>query len=351
MRGRDIVHRDIKPQNLLLQPPDAAFMALGNPREIPQVKVADFGFARHLSVNTLAETLCGSPLYMAPEILRFEKYDAKADLWSVGAVLFEMTVGKPPFKAANHVELLKRIERGEDKIKFPDERSAGSLAREAARRQELGEAPLPPPHPVSEDVKTLIRQLLRQRPVGRMSFDDFFASPVIHDFKAFIRPQAQAEAVERYEDLQKSERSLILPSPGIKEASVSSIDAAGQDASNRTRSGSSAPSRQEQPSSEERSRTRSTGSPKSLPKETLDAAKSSRDASKPARTLPRAFSAKYVTGEPPSRSNDDSDKRAPPPMARTPSSPGMPDKSLLANDREDETHREGRTASLVKSMS
>ena len=38
----------------------------------------------------LAETLCGSPLYMAPEILHFHKYDAKADLWSIGAILFEM---------------------------------------------------------------------------------------------------------------------------------------------------------------------------------------------------------------------------------------------------------------------
>ncbi|KAN0064114.1 Serine/threonine-protein kinase [Thecaphora frezii] len=190
MRGRDIVHRDIKPQNLLLQPPESAFVELGNPREIPQVKVADFGFARHLGNNVLAETLCGSPLYMAPEILRYEKYDAKADLWSVGAVLFEMSVGKPPYKASNHVELLRRIEKGKDKIKFPDERSADSLAREATRRQEAGEPPLPPAHPVSGDIKTLIRQLLRQRPVERMSFEDFFRSPVIRDYLAEVKANA-----------------------------------------------------------------------------------------------------------------------------------------------------------------
>jgi serine/threonine-protein kinase ULK/ATG1 len=59
------------------------------------LKVADFGFARSLPAAALAETLCGSPLYMAPEILRYEKYDAKADLWSVGALLFEMAVCKP----------------------------------------------------------------------------------------------------------------------------------------------------------------------------------------------------------------------------------------------------------------
>lgn len=47
----------------------------------------------HLWVQGLAETLCGSPLYMAPEILRYHKYDAKADLWSVGTVLFELLSG------------------------------------------------------------------------------------------------------------------------------------------------------------------------------------------------------------------------------------------------------------------
>ncbi|WFD31889.1 non-specific serine/threonine protein kinase [Malassezia sp. CBS 17886] len=179
LRGRDIVHRDIKPQNLLLQIPDEDCLASGHPREIPQIKVADFGFARSLPAASLAKTLCGSPLYMAPEILRYEKYDAKADLWSVGAVLFEMCVGKPPFRATNHVELLRRIEQSNDRIKFPDERSAQSLAKDNARRAVHGDPPRPPPHEVPAEVKTLIRGLLKRHPVERLSFDAFFHDPLL----------------------------------------------------------------------------------------------------------------------------------------------------------------------------
>lgn len=179
LRSKDIVHRDIKPQNLLLQLPDEVALASGHPREIPQIKLADFGFARSLPAASLAKTLCGSPLYMAPEILRYEKYDAKADLWSVGAVLYEMSVGKPPFRATNHVELLRRIEQSNDRIKFPDERSAQSLAKDAMRRKLHGEPPRPPAHPVAEDIKSLIRWLLKRHPVERMSFDELFADNVI----------------------------------------------------------------------------------------------------------------------------------------------------------------------------
>lgn len=102
---------------------------------------------------------------MAPEILRYEKYDATADLWSVGAVLFEMAVGKPPFRASNHVELLRRIEKGEDRIKFPDESSRSSADKDAID---------PPPVPVSPDIKALIRALLKRQPGQRMGFEDFF---------------------------------------------------------------------------------------------------------------------------------------------------------------------------------
>lgn len=160
LRLRSLVHRDIKPQNLLLCPPvhskkefeDGQFTGLW---ELPILKIADFGFARFLPSTSMAETLCGSPLYMAPEILRYEKYNAKADLWSVGAVLYEMTVGKPPFKADNHVQLLKNIEKSKDKIKFPT----------------VSQVP--------EPLKRLIRSLLKWKPTERISFTEFFNDPTI----------------------------------------------------------------------------------------------------------------------------------------------------------------------------
>ncbi|KDN41229.1 hypothetical protein K437DRAFT_178779 [Tilletiaria anomala UBC 951] len=210
MRGKAIVHRDIKPQNLLLQPADARpLLSTGHPRGIPQVKVADFGFARHLPSASLAETLCGSPLYMAPEILRYERYDAKADLWSVGAVVYEMCVGKPPFRAANHVELLARIDKGEDRIRFPDERSEGSLAREDTRRRQEGLASLLRPHRVPEDVKALIRSLLRRKAVERASFDDLFCSDVVASgsgpaLARAIRAQQQQQRDVKSDDAGKN---------------------------------------------------------------------------------------------------------------------------------------------------
>lgn len=160
LRNKSLVHRDIKPQNLLLCPPmhskqefeDAGCVGLW---ELPVLKIADFGFARFLPSTSMAETLCGSPLYMAPEILRYEKYNAKADLWSVGAVLYEMTVGKPPFRADNHIQLLKNIEKSNDRIKFPS----------AAK--------------VSEPLKRLIRSLLKYNPTERISFNEFFNDPLI----------------------------------------------------------------------------------------------------------------------------------------------------------------------------
>ncbi|GAA5873370.1 hypothetical protein JCM3774_000761 [Rhodotorula dairenensis] len=166
MRNANVIHRDIKPQNLLLQPATASELAAGHPPGIPILKVADFGFARWLPSQSMAETLCGSPLYMAPEILRYEKYDAKADLWSVGAVLFEMSVGKPPFRAQNHVDLLRKIERGEDRIKFPDE-----------KRQDPADAKVPTK--VADDLKALIRRLLKRHPSERMSFEDFFREAAV----------------------------------------------------------------------------------------------------------------------------------------------------------------------------
>ncbi|MCJ1319199.1 Serine/threonine-protein kinase [Xylographa vitiligo] len=174
LRNKNLIHRDVKPQNLLIIP-SPLYHSKGRPESVPYVpnenslipvagigslpmlKLADFGFARSLPSTSLAETLCGSPLYMAPEILRYEKYDAKADLWSVGTVTYEMMTGKAPFRASNHVELLRRIERGEDKIKFPDDVV------------------------VSDAMKKMIRGLLKRNPVERMGFTEFFDNSVTKD--------------------------------------------------------------------------------------------------------------------------------------------------------------------------
>lgn len=174
LRDRDFIHRDVKPQNLLLLPSPQymarskdvplvmtasgeALVPMVGLTSLPLLKLADFGFARSLPSTSLAETLCGSPLYMAPEILRYEKYDAKADLWSVGTVLFEMMMGKPPFRAANHVELIRRIEQTDDQIKYP---------REVLTTPEM---------------KALMKALLKRKPVERLPFEDFFLNSVVID--------------------------------------------------------------------------------------------------------------------------------------------------------------------------
>ncbi|SAM07914.1 hypothetical protein [Absidia glauca] len=155
LRSQNLVHRDIKPQNLLLVAPSHESSAL------PTLQVADFGFARFLPNASLADTLCGSPLYMGPEILSYKKYDAKTDLWSVGAVLYEMMTGRPPFRAQNHLELLKRIQENNDVIRFADEKVPDM------------------PSMMGDDLKDLVRKLLKKDPVERISFEEFFVHPAI----------------------------------------------------------------------------------------------------------------------------------------------------------------------------
>jgi serine/threonine-protein kinase ULK/ATG1 len=122
---------------------------------------------------------------MAPEILRYEKYDAKADLWSVGAVLYEMAVGKAPFRAMNHIDLLKKIDQSKG-IKFPDEEPASSTARTSGGGSE--ESPVP------ADVKKLIRALLKRNPAERASFEEFFSSTALAKSK-FPRPKEEEVSV------------------------------------------------------------------------------------------------------------------------------------------------------------
>ena len=163
--------------------------------------------AHRTSLSCLSHThICThtTRLYMAPEILRYEKYDAKADLWSVGAVLYEMSVGKPPFRALNHVDLIRKIDNSKG-IKFPDEDPNPSQQQQQS-----------PPTSVPSDIKKLIRALLKRNPAERASFDDFFTSTALARSK-FPRPAppplALSDPQQQQQQQQPSDEQDIPPPP------------------------------------------------------------------------------------------------------------------------------------------
>ena len=95
-----LIHRDIKPSNILLA---------DGPLE--RAKISDFGLARAVDDATLTSSglIAGTPMYMAPEQARGEPLDHRADLFSLGSVLYMMASGRPPFRAANSMAVLKRV--------------------------------------------------------------------------------------------------------------------------------------------------------------------------------------------------------------------------------------------------
>ena len=85
-----IIHRDIKPENILLDYNSRAYLT-------------DFGWSNYMADNSIRKTVCGSPLYLPPEMVKGSSHDKTADIWCIGVLLFELITGTPPF-AGNDIE-------------------------------------------------------------------------------------------------------------------------------------------------------------------------------------------------------------------------------------------------------
>eukprot|EP01137_Pigoraptor_chileana_P003710 Opistho-2@44309 len=103
LHDHGIVYRDLKPENLLLD------------RE-GFLKVADFGFAKPVDGKSKTFTLCGTPDYIAPEVLKNVGHDRAADWWSYGVLIYEMLAGHAPFEGRDQMETYKKILSG--KVNF-----------------------------------------------------------------------------------------------------------------------------------------------------------------------------------------------------------------------------------------
>ncbi|XP_068100245.1 serine/threonine-protein kinase 36 isoform X2 [Hyperolius riggenbachi] len=141
LHSHRILHRDMKPQNILLGKDST-------------VKLCDFGFARELSLDTLmVRSIKGTPLYMSPELVLERPYDHRSDLWALGCIVYELLVGTPPFYTHSIFQLVSIITQ----------------------------QPVRWPKGVSSELKDFLQGLLTKDPAKRLSWPALLKHPFIKD--------------------------------------------------------------------------------------------------------------------------------------------------------------------------
>ncbi|XP_070612219.1 serine/threonine-protein kinase D1 isoform X1 [Erythrolamprus reginae] len=160
---KNIVHCDLKPENVLLASADP----------FPQVKLCDFGFARIIGEKSFRRSLVGTPAYLAPEVLRNKGYNRSLDMWSVGVIIYVSLSGTFPFNEDEDIH---------DQIQ--------------------NAAFMYPPNPwkeISHEAIDLINNLLQVKMRKRYSVDKTLSHPWLQDYQAWLDlRELECKIGERY---------------------------------------------------------------------------------------------------------------------------------------------------------
>ena len=152
-----IIHRDIKPENVLLGDNLVA-------------KLTDFGWSNYMQEDEKRQTVCGTPIYLAPEIIKEEGHDEKVDIWCIGVLLFELITGNVPFQG-NDIDTLK---------------------------ENILHLRISWPKDINIDAKNLIKKILKLDPNSRISLEEMLKHPFFTKYfpnaaKDLIKPEDQGE--------------------------------------------------------------------------------------------------------------------------------------------------------------
>ncbi|KAG3285775.1 serine/threonine-protein kinase 33 [Ictidomys tridecemlineatus] len=132
LHTKDIVHRDLKLENILVK---SSFVDANNEMNL-NIKVTDFGLAvkKHGRAEAMMQATCGTPIYMAPEVINAHDYSQQCDIWGIGVIMYYLLCGEAPFLANSEETLFELIKKGELHFENPIWNSVSDCAKSVLKQ-------------------------------------------------------------------------------------------------------------------------------------------------------------------------------------------------------------------------
>uniref|UniRef100_A0A673FRI9 Serine/threonine-protein kinase 33 n=2 Tax=Sinocyclocheilus rhinocerous TaxID=307959 RepID=A0A673FRI9_9TELE len=196
LHKKDIVHRDLKLENILVKS-----FHQGNDNDVVNIKITDFGLSVQkggVGSENMLQATCGTPIYMAPEVVNGHQYSQQCDLWSIGVIMYMLLCGEPPFISSSKERLSEMIMKGE--LTFSG----------------------PVWHTISDAAKTVIRCLLKVDPAHRITANELLDNPWISgDTSTAVTRTNVLEMMHQFRNVPEDEEGVEM-SEGLQNLSLTS---------------------------------------------------------------------------------------------------------------------------------